>query len=153
MIKLKTDWKKFNEEKNAKLKELDDELKRLWEDGTQPISEYKRVTYAKRDLRKEYDKKWSELRTQDEKSTITEMRKGTLLLIRGSVVTSYPKLANKKCKLLRKGQKRATVKILTGESKDKELRIPYIWLLLFTEENKKRMNIEMESNKMIARVF
>jgi len=42
---------------------------------------------------------------------------------------------------------------MEGKSKDKDLRIPYNWLMPFTEENKKRMNIEMESNKMIARVF
>ncbi len=148
-----TDWKKFHEEKNAKLKELDDELKKLWEDGTKPISEYKRVTFAKRDLGKEYDRKWSDLRRKDEKEKVTLLRKGAILLIRGSVVNSYPNLANKKCKLLRRGEKNATVKIMEGKSKDKDLRIPYNWLMPFTEENKKRMNIEMESNKMIARVF
>jgi len=70
-----TDWKKFHEEKNAKLKELDDELKKLWEDGTKPISEYKRVTFAKRDLGKEYDRKWSDLRRKDEKEKVTLLRK------------------------------------------------------------------------------
>ena len=148
-----TDWKKFHEEKKAKLKELDDELKKLWEEGTKPISEYKRVTFAKRDLRNEYDKKWSKLRRKAEKEIVTSLRKGAVLLIRGSVVNSYPNLANKKCKLLRRGEKNATVKIMEGKSKDKELRIPYNWLMPFTEENKKRMNTELESNKMIARVF
>lgn len=148
-----TDWKAFHEENNAKLKELDDELKKLWDEGTAPISEYKRVTFAKRDLRKEYDRKWSELRRQDEKEKITEMRKGAIILVRGSVVNSYPDLANKKCKLLRKGQRNATVKVMEGKSKDKELRIHYSLLLPFTEENKKRMNVEMESNKMIAKMF
>lgn len=150
---METDWKKFHEEKNAKLKELDDELKKLWKDGTKPISEYKRVIYAKRDLGKEYDKKWSELRRESEKEKVTSLRKGAILLIRGSVVNSYPNLANKRCKLLRKGEKNATVKIMEGKSKDKELRIPYDWLMPFTKENKKRMETELESNKMIAKVF
>jgi len=152
-MKNRLNWKAFHEEKNAKLKELDDELSKLWEEGTAHISEYKRVTFAKRDLRKEYDKKWSELRKQDEKETITIMRKGSILLIRGSVINSYPDLADKKCKLIRKGQKRATVKILGGKSKDKELRIPYSWLLPISEKTISQNKLELESNKMIARVF
>jgi hypothetical protein len=148
-----TDWKAFHEEKNVKLKELDDELSKLWDEGTAPISEYKRVTFAKRDLRKEYDRKWSELRRQDEKETITDMRKGSILLIKGYVINTEPELANKTCKLLRKGQKRATVRILEGNSKDKEIRMPYSYLIPLTDKNRKQNQVELESNKMLAKVF
>jgi hypothetical protein len=147
------DWKKFNENMKKDLEKISQELKSMWNDGTATINGYKKLTQEKIKIRKQYETKRYELFRIQEKKRITDLRKGSILITRGILINSNPYLAVKKAKLIRKGEKRATVKILEGPEKGNIWRIHYRNLLIFNPENKDKMMTELESNKLIRKVF
>lgn len=86
-----------------------------------------------------------------QKKKITDLRKGGLVLLSGSICTKD--ILNKKFKIIRKNKTTARVKLIEGSLKGEEWNIKYYDLVPYSKEQKEIQKRNYQMNQTMRKIF
>ena len=139
-MSLNYDWKAFWDNSRKEHADAQNICNAAWknaETNNMSLSEYKKLQRRVIEIKDSFQRKGTEIRKEQQKKEICDLKKGSILLF-----NSLSTYVGKKCKLLRKGNKRAKVQIVdTGEY----VLTPYTFLMTDTEHNAKNIKLSIEA--------